>query len=177
MSVVCGCRKTIKAEEVIHEQPVQVVEEHTVNLPAPGAQELLEPVLTVTFDRQIFLPGKAIIQGTIRKNIIYKELNTGLVKHFPTTIPFLVAKEVPGLLGGIVIGQRFIPDVGIEGEKFVTNLRAFQFLVSPTKVEQKVVLDFILKVSQLSQLDVCTVRPAPVFDCRAELPCVLRPTC
>lgn len=148
-----------------------------MTLPGPGADELLEPVLSVTFDRQIFLPGKVIIQGTIRKNIIYKERSTRNVAHFPTTIPFMVAKEVPGLLGGIVVGQRFIPDVGIEGEKFVTNLQAFQFLADSRTVEQKVVLDFILKVSELKQLDVCTVRPAPVFDCRAEVPCLLRPTC
>lgn len=177
MSVVCTCKRTIKAEEVIHEQPVQVVVENSVTLPVPGATELLEPEFTVTFDRESFFPGKVTIQGTIVKNVIYKELGTGLIRYVSTTIPFVVSKEVPGLLGGIVVGQRFIPDVGIQAEEFVTNVQAVEFLVSPIEAQEKVVLDFILKVSQLKQLDVCTVRPAPVFDCRAGQPCVVRPTC
>lgn len=178
-------KTNLKLLEVAAEGTVQFFATRNIVLNAP-ALELLNPVLSVTFDRAIILKDKVIVQGTITKNLIFK-VATGAVLHQTELIPVSQEINLPGVNPNFVIGKfnRLVlnnnvvnigPDNqgtqdGIDVQIFVTRLQSFEFLITDTTVDQKIILDFIIKVSKFVQKDVLLPGPPPIFECRNVIQC------
>lgn len=180
-------RKTLKLLELTAEKPVQVFETNEVNNISPAVVELLDPVLSVQFDRVVLFQNKAIIQGTIFKNLIYKAVG-GQLQYLNEEITFTKEVELPGAspnfttgkFNRMVINTNNVIEIGadnhgvqngIDIQLYVTQLTAAQFIINTTTVEEKIVLDFIIKVSKYTQQDVSLLAPGPVFECRNIINC------
>lgn len=173
-------KKTFKMFNVEAEEQVQVFLERTEMLNY-NAVELLDPVLSVTFDRVILLKDKAIVQGNIYKNIIYKDENF-FVRHEIVTIPVTATVEIPGFNPTVTVGRanravvtNNVVDIGPDNQGdtngfdiqiFVKQLTAFQRLINANEVEEKIILDFILKISKFDQIDLEIPAPPRVFEFR-----------
>jgi len=182
-STFSSFKRTLKLLDVVAEEEVQYFRENHVTI-GEEVIELLDPIVSVTFDRVILLQDKALVQGTINKNIIYKD-GTGDVEYFEEApIEFGIDVNLPGLTPGFTIGKfnRAVisnnaidigPDNqgtngGIDVQIYLTRLFTFQRIVDVNTgaVDQKIVLDFIIKVSKYTQEDVEFPAPQPVFECR-----------
>ncbi len=200
-------KKDFKLLQVVAEKEAQFFTTNTTTV-SPPAVELLDPVVSVTFDRAVLLQNKAIVQGAINKNIIYKGPG-GQVLHQPESISFSKEVELPGLNPHFTIGKfnrltlnndvvEIGPDNhgnqgGIDVQIFVTRLVVKEFLLdnnnnnkkgnssyvnletappsNGSTIEQKIVLDFIVKVSKFTQVDMEVPAPSPVFECRNVVKC------
>jgi hypothetical protein len=178
-------KKTIKLLEVSAEKAAQYFTAQLVNLNNP-ALALLEPLLSVSFDRVILFRDKAVVQGNIHKNIIYKDTE-GFVRHQPENIPFSKEIDIPGFSPIVTLGKgnrvmlsNNVVNInlnngvstnqgyqnGIDVQIFVSNLLAEQILLSPQLIDQKIILDFIVKISKVTQEDMEFAKPSPVFEFR-----------
>ncbi|AZO95571.1 DUF3794 domain-containing protein [Halocella sp. SP3-1] len=178
-------RKTLKLLELTAEEPVHVFET-TVTEVSPAVVELLDPVLSVEFDRVVLFQNRAIVQGTIFKNLIYKAVG-GQLQYVNEEIPFSKEVELPGVSPNFTTGRfnKMIltnnvieigpgnrgAQTGIDIQLYVTQLTAAQIILDTTTVEQKIILDFIIKVSEYTQQDVDLPAPGPVFECRNIIKC------
>lgn len=161
----------------------QFVTVNTVTLDS-AAMELLDPILSVVIDTAVLARDKAILQGTITKNILYKA-TTGAVLHQSETIPFFKEVVLPGLNPNVTIGRanRLVPNnniiqigpdnrgtnAGIDVQIFITRLEAFQILVNSTTVDEKIILDCFVKVSKFVQQELVLPTTPRVFECRSNV--------
>lgn len=187
-------KRQLKLLDVVAEAQVQHFIENTAIIEniAPAVQqvgtvvELLDPVVSVTFERAVLLKDKVLIQGFVSKNIIYKNNENDVVYFDEGPIFFGIDVDLPGLTPGFTTGRfnrsvltsnviEIGPDNqgtngGINVQIYPTSVFTFQRLISVNTgipgVDQKIVLDFIIKVSKYIQQDVEFPAPQPVFECR-----------
>lgn len=176
-------KRTIKLLDVVAENEEQYFTENLVTINEAVVQ-LLDPIASATFDRVILLRDKAIVQGIINKNIIYKNANNDIVYFEETPISFGLDVKLPGLTPSVTKGvfNRVItnnnlitigPDNqgtngGIDVQIFITQLFTSERLINAAigSIDQKIVLDFIIKVSKYIQQDLYIPAPNPVFEKR-----------
>lgn len=187
-------KKQFKLLDVVAEAEVQHFIENLVPIeiigPAEqqiiGVAELLEPVVSISFDRVVLLQDKALIQGTVSKNIIYKNTDNDVVYFDEDPIPFGIDVDLPGLTPGFTTG-RFnravitsnVIDIGPDNQGtngginiqiYPTKIFTFQRLTTSNTsvpvVDQKIIIEFIIKVSKYIQQDLEVPAPQPVFECR-----------
>ncbi len=181
-------KKTLKLLDVVAEEEAQFFKENPVDI-GDVVVELLDPIVSVTFDRVILLQDKAIVQGTINKNVIYKDANNDIVFFEEAPIEFGIDVNLPGLTPGFTQGKfnravitnnviNIGPDNqgtngGIDIQIYLTRLFTFQRIIDATSgtIDQKIVLDFIIKVSKYIQQDIEFPAPQAVFECRNVKPC------
>ncbi|MDI3280447.1 MAG: DUF3794 domain-containing protein [Bacillota bacterium] len=130
----------VKLEEVRGENTTQTLQETTVTLARP-ALKVRDVVASVTGVTSEAIPDKVIVQGTVHKQLYYVGLDN-LEYHQVEEVPFSLFVDIPGVRPGMRVYVR--PTV-----TFVT----FE-LVSETQVQQKVVLDLFVKVTEEVQLNV-----------------------
>ena len=191
-SVIKSFNRTLKLLDVITEKEVQHFIENPVTID-DDALELLDPIVSVNFERVIILQGKALVQGTINKNIIYKDATADDVEHFEEgPINFGIDIDLPGLTPTFTTGKfnRAVlnnnvitlennqgTNGGFDVQIYLTNLFTFQRIIETrtslqeTDIDQKIVLDFIIKVSKYIQQDIEFPAPQAVFECRNVKPC------
>lgn len=189
-------KKQFKLLDVVAEAEVQHFIENLVPIEIlpnlqqiAGIVELLDPVVSVTFDRVILLQNKALVQGTVAKNIIYKNTENDVVYLEEDPILFGIDVDLPGLTPVFTTGKfnravltsnvvEIGPDNqgtngGINVQIYPTNIFTFQRLAtiafngSATIIDQKIVLEFIIKVSKYIQQELEIPEPQPVFECRS----------
>ncbi len=161
--------RKIAANTVVAELTHQVFIENTTPALTPPASELLEPVVNVSFDRVVPLRNKIIVQGTIFKNIIYKDTGNK-IRHESETIPFSTDIEIPGFTPGTLVNGRRFPN-GNDFKFFIETLFVDETLLNTNEVLQKIVIRFIVKVLRQDQIDVCIRGPKQVFKCTSEIVC------
>lgn len=162
-----NCSKTINASVVVGEEFVEVFVEHTETI-EPPAEELLPPVVSVTFDRVIPLRNKILVQGTIHKNILYKAQG-GLVRHTAVTIPFSKEVTIPGFNPGTLINGRFF-NCGNDFKFCLDQIFVDQTLVDRRTVHESIVIRFVVKITKEERIQV-SAKPVQTFHCSSELPC------
>ncbi|MFW5971986.1 MAG: DUF3794 domain-containing protein [Bacillota bacterium] len=184
-SVNTEYKKTLKLLDVVAEKNVQYFTERLVTINNENISELLDPVTSVTFDQVVILKDKAIVQGTINKNIIYKDGGSDVEYFEEDPISFAIDVELPGLTPGIKIGKfnRLVianneieigsdnqgTNGGIDVQIYLTGLQVFQQIinnVTNTDISQKIVLDLIIKISKYTQQEIEFPAPQPVFECK-----------
>jgi len=187
-STFSSFKRTLKLLDVVAEEEAQLFKENPVDI-GEEIVELLDPIVSVTFDRVILLQDKAIVQGTINKNVIYKDDNDDIVYFEEDPIEFGVDVKLPGLTPSFTHGKfnRAVitnnvinigsdnqgTNGGIDIQIYLTRLFTFQRIIDATSgtIDQKIVLDFIIKVSKYIQQDIEFPAPQAVFECRNVKPC------
>lgn len=178
--------RTFKMLDVAAEKQVQVVEEAITPVPMPGVQELLDPIVTVVFERVILLNNKVIVQGEFNVNKIYKAIG-GEVRHLSETIPFSKPVDLPGFSPTVTIGpghrviaRNTVLNIvsgnqatanGIDVQLYIKTLTPVQILLDPMEIEQKIVMDFLVKISKFDQVTMELPAPARVFEFRNVVDC------
>ncbi|AZO95570.1 DUF3794 domain-containing protein [Halocella sp. SP3-1] len=177
--------KKINTLELLAEKEVSISKTNNLSNITPPITELLEPIVSVNFARAVFFKNKIVIQGEINKNMIYKADNN-IINYEEEGIEFSKEINLPGLSPYYYTGKfnRLIksnPVIeinnlsgfsnGIDIQLYLNNLSVKQFLVNNTTVEQKIIVDFIIKVSRLTQNKIKLPKPAPVFTCHQKIPC------
>lgn len=130
----------IRADEVVGENTVQVMEETPVTLLVP-AIKVTDIAVTFQDLTSEVITDKVVVQGVIHKQIFF--VNTDNVEtHQAVDIPFSTIVDVPGAAPGM--------DVQLE-----VTLEAVRFeLTSPTQLLEKVVFEVFAKVTQSIQFNV-----------------------
>jgi hypothetical protein len=174
-------KKRLKLLDVIADKQVQVFKVNTNEPLGTTAEALLDPVLSVTFDRVVLFDDKVVVQGIINKNIIIKELNSGKILHLSVPVEFSKAVDLPGLNTTVTIGRgnravivnnvvEIGPDndgsnAGFDVQIYVERLVSKEILINNnTAVDEKIILDFILKISKFKQIDLKIPAPARIFE-------------
>jgi len=174
-------KKRLKLLDVIADKQVQVFKVNTNQSLGTTAEALLDPVLSVTFDRVVLFDDKVVVQGIINKNIIIKELNSGKILHLSVPVEFSKAVDLPGLNTTVTIGRgnravivnnvvEIGPDndgsnAGFDVQIYVERLVSKEILINNnTAVDEKIILDFILKISKFKQIDLKIPAPARIFE-------------
>lgn len=184
-SVFKSFKKTVKLLDVAAENEVQHFIENPLTID-DTVIELLDPIVSVTFNRVVLLQDKAIVQGEILKNLIYKDDNNDIVYFEEGPILFGIDVNLPGLTPGFTIGKfnrlirtnNFIdigPDNqgtngGIDIQIYLTNFFTFQQIIEvvngTTNIDQKIVIEFIIKVSKYTQQELDLPESQAIFECR-----------
>ena len=187
-STFSSFKRTLKLLDVVAEEEAQYFRENPVDI-GEEIVELLDPIVSVTFDRVILLQDKALVQGTINKNVIYKDCGDDIEYFEEDPIQFGIDVKLSGLTPGFTHGKfnravitnnviNIGPDNqgtngGIDIQIYLTRLFTFQRIIDATSgtIDQKIVLDFIIKVSKYIQQDIEFPAPQAVFECRNVKPC------
>lgn len=131
--------RLIKVDFVVGENNVQVLRETMVTLPTP-AIKIRNIVATVTDLVAEVIPDKVIIQGIIHKQIFFVDADN-VVRHLAEDVSFSTFVEIAGADQGMNV--QVIPTV----EHISFRLPA------PTLLEQKVVLEIFVKVTQTLEVE------------------------
>ncbi|MGQ9779714.1 MAG: DUF3794 domain-containing protein [Bacillota bacterium] len=120
----------LRVKEVIGEGAGQILRREVVRLERP-AQKVREIVATLRNIRGTVIPGKAIVQGTIHKQIFF--IGTDDIEyHQAEEVPFSLMVEIPGLTRGA--------ELVIEP----TIASVLFNLLGPSELEEKVLVEFKL---------------------------------
>lgn len=148
--------------------------------------EVLRPTITANFDRVVLFKDKAIVQGSISKNVILK-FNDGSMSQTTITTNFSKAVELPGLTTTVTIGKfnraaitnnvieigndNTGSTAGIDVQIYVKNLTSQEILLDSFTLDEKIVLDFIIKISKFKQQDIEIPAPAKTFEFKNAVDC------
>ena len=140
----------LKVLKVIGERIGQIVVENKEEIQAAKIERIEASVRDVT--DHIFTE-KIVKQGTIHEQVFYVDLN-GIVRETHQNVPFVLAVDIPGV-------ERENPWLEIEDK--VLKIETDYSLIPASHQEQgilkqKIVVDFLVKVSEWVQLDV-VVKP------------------
>ncbi len=136
----------LKVLKVIGEKIGQVVVENTVEIPAVKIAHIDASVKDVT--DHIFT-DKIVKQGFIHKQVYYVDPD-GIVREMNENVPFILTVDIPGV-------ERDNPWLEIEDKvlKIETDYTLHHGSChEPAILKQKIVADFLVKVSEWVQLDV-----------------------
>lgn len=139
-------RDLLRLEEVIGENTAQTIVSQVVDIPAekPGVRSVIDHTETTTVTKTTIVPGKVIVEGTIRLTIVYESTlpdQSVHVAHF--TIPFTVFVEVSGAQpDNTVFTTLTIEDV------------TFEVLSDGRQLRVRVIIQLFAKVVQSSQVSV-----------------------
>jgi len=136
----------LKVDVVRGENTSQLMQESDIELERE-ASKIKEIIARLEDLDTTVIQGKVIIQGLIEKQIFY--VSDDLEYHEAEEIPFTHMVEVPNAQPGLVADV--VPTI----EHISFNLE------TPTLLHQKVVVDFLVKVTQEQQLNVEVVTPYP----------------
>lgn len=138
--VTPGTGPLIAIGEVIGEGTTQLLSDTvvTLNQPAIKVREIVAEIRNITTH---VLADKVVIQGTLHKQIFFINENN-IEIHQPEDIPFATFIDIPGALPGLDVQvHAFIEFVG------------FHF-TEPDQLNQKVVMQFFVKVTEPVQIQV-----------------------
>jgi hypothetical protein len=141
----------LKVLRVIGEKIGQVLVENTIEIPAVKIDRIEASVKDVT--DHIFT-DKIVKQGFIHKQVFYVD-PAGMVREINENVPFVLAVDIPGV-------ERDNPWLEIEDKllKIETDYTLHPGAChEPATLKQKIVADFLVKVSEWVQLDV-VVKPS-----------------
>lgn len=130
----------IKAERVIGEAIVQIVEASTTPLPGAVKVDRIVPSLCAVTDH--VFPNKVVKQGVIHKQIFWVDAG-GFVRHTAIDVPFSVSADIPGTTPGHIV-ENFLQDLFVD------------FTLVDGQLMEKVVAHVLIKVTALEQIDVLT---------------------
>lgn len=130
----------IKAERVIGEAIVQIVEASTTPLPGAIKVDRIVPSITCVTDH--VFPNKVVKQGIIHKQVFWVDAG-GFVRHTPINVPFTVSADIPGTIPGHIV-ENFLQDLNVD------------FVLCDGMLTEKVVAHMLIKVGVLEQIDVIT---------------------
>lgn len=131
--------RLIKVDFVVGENNVQVLRETMITLPRP-AIKIRNIIATVTDLAAEVIPDKVIIQGIIHKQIFFVDADN-VVRHEAEDVPFSTFVEIAGA------------DQGMNVQVIPTVEHISFRLLTPTLLEQKVVLEIFVKVTQTLQVE------------------------
>lgn len=131
--------RLIKVDFVVGENNVQVLRETMVTLPRP-AIKIRNIVATVTDLVAEVIPDKVIIQGIIHKQIFFVDAEN-VVRHQAEDVPFSTFVEIAGA------------DQGMNVQVIPTVEHISFRLLTATLLEQKVVLEIFVKVTQTLEVE------------------------
>ncbi len=136
----------LKVLKVIGEKIGQVVVENKIEIPAVKIDHIDTSVRDVT--DHIFT-DKIVKQGTIHKQVFFVD-EAGFVREINENVPFVLAVDIPGV-------ERDNPWLEIENKvlRIETDFTLHPGdCHQPAILKQKIVADFLVKVSEWVQLDV-----------------------
>ena len=117
----------LRVPEIVGEGQGQILRRDVVTLDLP-ALKVREIVTTLTNLRSHVIPGKAILQGTIHKQIFFIGLADNIEHHQAEDVPFSIMVDIPGAVAGLdLVAEPVI-------ESVIFNL------LSPTELEEKVII-------------------------------------
>jgi hypothetical protein len=135
-------------KQVVGENSAQKLIETEVTLftPAIKIDEITGTIRDITVE---IIPNKVIIQGILHKQIFFVD-TANLGRHQAEDIPFSLFVDIPGVVPGM--------DIQVQ-----PRIEAIFFnLVAATVVRQKAILEFFVKVTENTQLQVA-VGSGPLF--------------
>ena len=140
INVVTGSGPLVRLDQVIGENTRQELIENqiTLNVPAIKVTEIRATVRDITTD---VIENKVIIQGVVHKQIFFVG-EDDIERHQAEDIEFSTFVDIPGAVTGMDV--QVVPTV-----EFVDFV-----LQSATVLQQKVVIEFFVKVTQSVQLNV-----------------------
>ena len=140
INVVTGSGPLVRLDQVIGENTRQELIENQITLAVAAIKvtEIRASVKDITTD---VIDNKVIIQGVLHKQIFFVG-EDNIERHQGEDIEFSTFVDIPGAVTGMDV--EVIPTV-----EFVDFL-----LLSPTVLQQKVVIEFFVKVTQSVQLNV-----------------------
>ena len=130
----------IKAERVVGEKVVQLVE--AADVPLPDAKKVDRVVASLVHVTDHVFPNKVVKQGIIHKQIFWVDADD-FVRHTGVDIPFVVTADIPGTQPGHII-ENFLQDLFVD------------FKLCDGVLLEKVVAHILVKVAALEQIDVLT---------------------
>ncbi|MFW6022958.1 MAG: hypothetical protein ACOCZ5_02685 [bacterium] len=183
-------KKNLKVLDVVAEKEEQVFIYNFFDLNPCGdiisipektkVEDVYDAVISVNFDNVIILNDKAIVQGVIHKNIIFK-LDNGELYHDSVDIVFAEESKLPGLKPTTTVGKfnravmtnniiEIGPDnqgttAGFDVQIYLTQLTSEEILLDCNKkLDQKIVLDYILKISKFEQVNMEFPEPNTIYE-------------
>lgn len=128
----------VRVAEVVGEGTGQILRRDLVTLDRP-AQKIREIVATLANVKSSVIPGKAIVQGTIHKQIFFVGTDD-IEYHQAVDVPFSLMVEIPNLeRGADLVVEPVIASILFD-------------LVSPTQLEEKVIVGVRLTAVEGRQL-------------------------
>lgn len=147
LQVALGTGPLVKVEAVRGENTQQFLSETIVTLPVPAikVREIDAKVENITTE---ILEDKVIIQGTIHKQIYFIDTNN-VEREFTELVPFSTFIDVPGAEEGFNV-------------EVVARIEFVGFnLLNEVELEQKVVVELFVKVTETVQILVEEVQVGP----------------
>ena len=140
INVAAGTGPLVRLDQVIGENTRQELLENQITLAVPAIKvtEIRASVRDITTD---VIENKVIVQGVLHKQIFFVG-EDNIERHQGEDIEFSTFVDIPGAVTGMDV--QVVPTV-----EFVD----FQ-LLSPTLLQQKVVIEFFVKVTQSIQFNV-----------------------
>lgn len=130
----------IKAERVVGEKVVQIVE--AADVPLPDAIKVDRVVASLVNVTDHVFPNKVVKQGFIHKQIFWVDADN-FVRHTGVDIPFVIAADISGTQPGHIV-ENFLQDLFVD------------FKLCNGVLLEKVVAHVLIKVASLEQIDVLT---------------------
>lgn len=150
-------KNRIKALRVVGEALAETVIAAPLLPLVPPALEVVDVKLTLISVTTHLFPGKAVIQGIVHKNVIYKGIDT--IVHFATEdLPFTLTADIPPALARMNVqleNPELFSDFALTNPTIINGLLAF------TAITQKVLVRGRIKVAEPTQLDVVVGQTGP----------------
>ncbi|PKM79710.1 MAG: hypothetical protein CVU88_05250, partial [Firmicutes bacterium HGW-Firmicutes-13] len=134
-------KKLLKVEQVVADVIRRTTIESQVELPI-GADKIFRIVAEIINVEAEIINGRVIIRAVLHKQIFFVDKG-GLLRHFREDVPFQIVLDVPQALPGMNVQ----PHLRIIGE---VDFR----LLTKKKVEQVVVVEAFVKITETVQLEV-----------------------
>jgi hypothetical protein len=147
---------TIKADVVVGTGATQVLVFTPLITFCPPAHKIIEERIDVTITKCVPTTDKVIFNGTMQKNIIYKEPpgqgGGGTVRFVEVIETFAGFIVIPGTLPD---DQCQVEFAGVRNDNFVLNpLTRDQETGAILTAEQKAIIDVEIKVTREQQIDI-----------------------
>ncbi len=149
VQLVLGEDSLLKLPQVVGENVIQTLKESTFELPQP-AIKIREIDTFVQELEAVVIENKVILQGIIQKQIFFID-EDNVERHQEEILPFSLFIDIPGA------------EPGMEAVVFPTieHVKA-ELNEAGTLLHQKIVLEFLVKVTETVQVTV--VEPVPPYE-------------
>ena len=134
-------KQLLKVDQVVDEARQREIVDSQVQLPI-GAQKIFRIMGEITDVETEIVNGKVIVRAVLHKQIFLVD-QSGLLRHVEEDVPFQVIKQLPDAE----------PQMDVQENLQIIDEIDFQ-LVEKKKLEQTVVVEVFVKVTEVEQLDI-----------------------